>query len=430
MSTNLALHIEATPIIDTHEHLHKEEHYVNNGPDVLADIFGMYIGDELIVAGAPYDNVVALLNSNNPDIEARWSGVEAAWKLCQHTGYGEAVRYMAKLVYDMDEITLDTIESAAQRNREIRKSGERLRLLRDIANLDHVQVDDFVWECHPDPSGPDFFLYDLSWMDFTNARFDVEHLEQETGISIVDIKTLRQSIAEIFSKYGAIAVALKSQHAYERSLAWKPRDDADAEKVLQVFLSGSPLSEEERLCLGDWCLACGIEQAIDYGLPVKIHTGFLAGHRQFYIQPDRTRAAHLAPLLAHFPAATFVLMHIAYPYSDELIALAKHFPKTHVDMCWAWSINPRHACEFVRRALHGLPSNKLFAFGGDCHWPTEVIGFATQARRWLTIALQNEIDEGFITEKQAIEITTRMMQTNQRQVFDLDKTRKAIAKSG
>lgn len=427
MKTDLVQHIEATPLLDTHEHLYKEEEYVHNGPDVLADLFGMYIGDELIVAGATFDNVVRLLDSKNPDIEARWAGVEAAWQLCRHTGYGEAVRYMAKTVYYLDEITLETVIGAAKRNQKIRRPGERLRLLREVANLDHVQVDDFVWACLPDKSGPDFFLYDISWAGFTGARFDVEQLAGETGITVINLETLRKAISELFSRYGPLAIAVKSQHAYERTLAWAPRDDADAEKALQAYLSGESLSEADRLCLGDWCLAYGIEQAMEFKLPVKIHTGFLAGHRQYYTEPDRTRAAHLAPLLAHYPSATFILMHIAYPYSDELIALAKHFPCTYIDMCWSWSINPRHAAEFVRRAIHGLPANKLFSFGGDCQWPTEVVGFAAQARRWLAFALQSEINEEFLTEAEAIQLATRLMQENQRAVFELESTRSAIA---
>ena len=427
MNTDLAHYIAATPLVDSHEHLLKEVDYVHNGPDVLADLFGMYIGDELIMAGAPFDNVVRLLDSSNPDIKARWSGVEAAWQLCRHTGYGEAVRYMAQAVYDIDELTLDSIEGAAQRNQEIRQPGERLRILRDVANLDHVQVDDFAWACRPDSSGPDFFLYDLSWAAFARAGFDVAALERETATTIVDLGTLRRAIGELFAKYGPLAVAVKSQHAYERTLAWEPRDDAAAEKVLQAYLSGSALSDADRLCLGDWCLARGIENAIEYRLPIKIHTGFLAGHGQYYTQPDRTRAAHLAPLIAAYPTANFVLMHIAYPYSGELIALAKHFPGTYIDMCWSWSINPRHATEFVRQALHGLPLNKLFLFGGDCQWPTEVVGFAAQARRWFEYALQGEISDGFLTEPQAMAVATQVMQANQRMVFDLDGTRRAIA---
>ena len=430
MTTDLTHHIQATPLIDTHEHLFKEIDYVQKGPDVLADLFGMYIGDELVVAGASLDNVARLLDSTDPDIEARWTGVQTAWQLSQHTGYGEAVQHMARLVYEMDDITLETIEAAAGRNREIRQPGERLRLLREVANLAHVQVDDFVWACLPDHSGPEFFLYDLSWADFAGARFDVPALQAETGIAVLDLASLRTALTTLFVKYGPVAIAVKSQHAYERTLAWTPREDAEAALALQHYLAGSTLTEAERLCLGDWCLARGVELAIQHRLPVKIHTGFLAGHGQYFTQPDRTRAAHLAPLLAHYPLATFVLMHIAYPYSDELIALAKHFPNVYIDMCWAWSINPRHTAEFVRRALHALPINKLFAFGGDCCWPTETVGFAAQARRWLGYALSREVDEGFLTELQAIRIATRLMQGNQRAVFDLDGTRTAIREWG
>lgn len=424
--TDLIQHIQETQLIDTHEHLNKEKLFVNDGPDVLADLFGMYIGDELIIAGAPYENVVRLLDSNDPDIARRWSGVETAWQFCKYSGYGEAVRLMAKLVYGMEEITLETIERAAQRNLEIRQPGARLQLLKEVANLDHVQVDDFVWGCRPDLSGPDFFLYDLSWVDFACARFDAHLLEEETDIAICDLKTLRSAMESLFSKYGPIAVALKSQHAYERTLAWQPREDSAAQKALNTYLSKKSLSEAEVLCLGDWCLGQGLELAIQYELPVKIHTGFLAGHRQYLIDADRTRAAHLAPMVAHYSQATFILMHIAYPYSDELIALAKHFPNSIIDMCWSWSINPLHAADFVRRALHGLPLNKLFLFGGDCVWPTEVVGFAAQARHWFAYALQREIDQGFLTEAEAVHIATQVMQTNQRSVFDIDKTRQAI----
>lgn len=427
MKTDLEQHIETTTLIDSHEHLHGEEDFVNNGPDVLADLFGMYIGDELIVAGAAYEAVVRLLDSSNPDIEVRWAGVEAAWELCRHGGYGEAVRSMAKLVYDIDEINLASIAGAAERNREIRAPGARLRLLRDLANLDHVQIDDGKWNGCADQSGPEFFLYDLSLVDFVSWQLDPNAVAQETGQSVSNLKTLGQAIDRWFEKYGPLAIAVKTQHAYERTLAWQPRDDQEAEKSLQAFFQGESFSKADGLCLGDWCLARGIENAQKYNLPIKIHTGYLAGHGQFFSEPDRTRAAHLAPLLASYPEATFVLFHIAYPYSDELMALAKHFPNAIIDMCWSWSINPRHAGEFVRRALHSLPLNKLFLFGGDCIWPTQTVGFAAQARRWFYLALQSEIEAGFLSEAEAINIATRLMQTNQRAVFDIDGKRRAIA---
>jgi predicted TIM-barrel fold metal-dependent hydrolase len=178
------------------------------------------------------------------------------------------------------------------------------------------------------------------------------------------------------------------------------------------------------MCLGDWCLARGVELAAEHNLPFKIHTGYYAGHSRMPI--ERIRPGHLSALLARYPLTRFVLMHIAYPYNDELIALAKHYPNVYVDMCWAWSINPFVARDFVRRMIHAVPANKLFAFGGDTFWPNAAVAYATQARQWLTRALQAEVDEGLLRPAEAIALATRLMRTNQEECFDIEGTRAAI----
>src|SRR5262245_1147005 len=422
--TDLRQHIQETTLIDTHEHLNKEADYTEHGPDVLQDLFGNYVAADLIVAGATQEAVDKLLDSSNPDIEARWSGVSSAWQFCQNTGYGEAVRFIAKRAYGMDEINPTVIAAAAGRNRQLRQPGERLRILKEEANLDHVQIDDFVWACLPDQSGLDFFLYDLSWVNFCNGEIQAEDLFKETGVNVTDLKTLRRGMEALFDKYGACAIAVKAQHAYNRTLLWQERSDVDAERVLQKHLSGSELSEAAQLCLGDWCWARGVELAIQHNLPFKIHTGYYAGQGKMPV--ERIKPGHLCGLLQRYPQARFVLMHIAYPYNDELVAIAKHYPNVYVDMCWAWSINPYAAADFVRRMLHAVPVNKLFVFGGDTFWPNAAVAYATQARAWLTRALQAEIADGYLKESQAIALATRLMRGNQQDCFDLEGTRAAI----
>jgi len=231
-------------------------------------------------------------------------------------------------------------------------------------------------------------------------------------------------MAAIFAKHGPRAIAVKSQHAYERTLLWRERDDADVARALVKQLTGQELAEDERLCLGDWCLARGVELAIEQNLPFKIHTGYYAGHSAMPI--ERIRPGHLCALLARYPRARFVLMHIAYPYNDELVALAKHYPNVYVDMCWAWSINPFVARDFVRRMIHAVPDNKLFAFGGDTFWPNAAVAYATQARQWLTRALQAEVDDQLLSAPEAIALATRLMRTNQEECFDIAGARAAI----
>ncbi|MCS6859030.1 MAG: amidohydrolase [Abditibacteriales bacterium] len=423
--TDLAHHIQATALMDTHEHLFKEHEYVENGPDVLNDLFNNYVMADLAVAGASSEALRRLLDANDPDVSGRFQGIRSVWEKCQHTGYGEAVRLIAKHAYGMDEITPEGLEAAQERNRQFRQPGERLRILREVAHLDHVQVDDFCWACLPDESGLDFFLYDLSWVGFCSGQIDAAVIYGEVGVEVKDLASLREAMSAIFAKYAPCAIAVKSQHAYNRTLRWVERDDAEAERVLQKRLKGENISEEERLCLGDWSWARGVELAIEHNLPFKIHTGYYAGHSRMPV--DFIRGGNLCALLMKYPRAKFVLMHIAYPYSDELVALAKHYPNVYADLCWAWGIDPFSAGDFVRRMIHAAPANKLFAFGGDTRYPNAAAAYAMQARRWLTRALQAEVDEGLLTERAAMALATRFMRTNQEECFDLVGTRAAIA---
>jgi predicted TIM-barrel fold metal-dependent hydrolase len=134
----------------------------------------------------------------------------------------------------------------------------------------------------------------------------------------------------------------------------------------------------------------------------------------------------MGSLFARYLDAKFVLMHIAYPYSHELAALAKHYRNIWVDLCWAWSIDPYSARDFVRRFIHAVPINKLFAFGGDTGWPTAALAYAIQARRGIRSALEAEVADGTLDERQAMAVATRIMRDNQYACFDIEGARANI----
>ena len=189
MSTQLALHIQQTPLHDTHEHLHREENWVDEGPDFLQDLFGNYSRGDLISAGASAEAVEKLVDAGDPDLGARFNGVREAWEAIQYTGYGEANRILAEQVYGLAGWSAADLEKGQEQLLEWRKPGGRLRLLRDVGNLDHVQIDDFKRSCAPDSSGPEFFLYDLSWAEFCSGRINFEALQSETGVAVTTLAT-------------------------------------------------------------------------------------------------------------------------------------------------------------------------------------------------------------------------------------------------
>jgi uncharacterized protein len=277
------------------------------------------------------------------------------------------------------------------------------RLLKDVANLSYVQIDDFRYECE----GDDFFQYDINVMDLVQGNLPEDW---ETP------RDIRGKIAEIFETWAPKAVAVKTQHAYGRTLLWKKQ------KSVWDYLRKKPdFSPEEKNAIGDWAFSRCIEAAIEHNLPIKIHTGYYAGHS--YMSLDKISAGLLCDLLREYPKAKFILMHTAYPYSDEIIALAKHFPNVFLDLCWAWSIDPYSTRDFVRKVVHTVPANKLLAFGGDSFWPSAAASYAFQTRVWLTRALQGEVDDGFLSEKDAIALAGRWMGKNQEALFDFAKLR-------
>ena len=427
MATDLSRHIDSIALIDSHEHLSKENVWIEDGPDIIQDLFGNYVSSDLMAAGATEADLEKLFDATNDDFGARYQVIRPAFETTRFTGYGEAVRILAHDVYGMADISGPELQMAQEKLSEWQRPGGRYTLLGDLGNLDHVQTDDFCWPCIPDESGVDFFLYDLSWADFCNGVIDAGAIAEETGIEVSNLSTLKEGMESIFSKYGPGAIAVKAQHAYNRTLRWEERSDTDAEAVLARSLRGEELDEPNRLLLGDWCWARGTELAIEYNLPFKLHTGYYAGYNSMPV--DRIRSGNLCALLARYLDCRFVLMHIAYPYSDELVSLAKHYTNVYADLCWAWSIDPYSSCDFVRRFIHAAPASKLFAFGGDTSWPTSSVAYAIQSRRWLNRALQGEIEDGLLSETEAIELATRFMRGNQTECFDIAGTRRNLSQS-
>lgn len=426
MPSDLAIHLQNLRIINTHEHQRYEDAWVNQGPaDVLQDLFNGYEVADFITAGLPSAQFNETRDATQKSIEDRWKILGPAWDAIRFTGYGEAVRFHARHLYQIEHLTAAAIRDAQPKLDAYRKPGQRVKLLRDAANQDHIQVDHFVWPALPDASGPDFFLYDLSMVSFVSGEIDVDAVLKETGVEVKTLDNLGQAIDKLFEKYGATAIAVKTQHAYNRSLEWrKPSEQEAAGALTQALAHKKNAGPASKLALGNWCLDRICTLCVKHNLPLKIHTGYHAGNG--YLRLEWINPALLGGLIVAHPQTRFVLMHIGYPYQQEIAAMAKQLPNAFVDLCWAWSIDPYSSLDFVRRCIHAVPLNKIFGFGGDTFTPTKGVGYCLQMRHWFTRALQAEVDAGDLTEADAIEVANRFLRDNQLAVFDIEGRRRAI----
>src|SRR5262245_21852764 len=226
--TDLVVEINSLALVDTHEHLGTEDQWAGDNaklierqteagqsgwgdpnPDILQDLFMNYVPADLEVAGATKEALQGLFDPAAGDVESRFAGIRDAWQATQFTGYGEAVRLIAREVYGLEVITPDGLETAQRKLEQLRQPGKRLRLLSEVAGLDHVQIDDFHWACKADESGPDFFLNDLSWAGFAAGNLTLEDVHQETGTEVSTVEDLRKALAAIFERYAPCAIAVK-----------------------------------------------------------------------------------------------------------------------------------------------------------------------------------------------------------------------------
>src|SRR4051812_7080301 len=129
MPSDLADHIRAIRVIDTHSHMQSDLQWEEDGPcDILVDLFGMYSRDDLIIAGATPAAVERLRDGTDPDIEERFDAVADAWRAMQFTGYGEVVRIVASQVYGMEEISGQAARHAQPLLQALRTAESSLHL--------------------------------------------------------------------------------------------------------------------------------------------------------------------------------------------------------------------------------------------------------------------------------------------------------------
>ena len=413
--------VERTPFIDTHEHLIEESRRVRGETDdglFPCDDWTMllhhYLSDDFASAGMPAEDRMRLRAPETASDE-KYRLVEPWWQKTRHTGYAQSVRYTLRLLYGEDDLTAESAPRIAEKYRELIRPGFYAHVLRDKANVEHCQVNSLE-RIFMESELPDLLQQDLSTVALSTG-LDLQRVERESGRTASTLEGWLEVIDWHFATYGTRAVAVKNQSAYSRRLNYEPATQEQAEPLFARNARGETLGPDEWKTLQDFLMRYCVTKAIEYGLPIKLHTGYYAGHNGMPLERVIQNAGDLCPLLRDFPDARFVLMHIGYPCQDSFIALAKHYRNVTLDLCWAWIINPSACVRFVKEFLMAAPSNKLLTFGGD-YIPVEPIcGHSRLARLGLTQALTELVEEGWIALEETPTLIERLMYGNAFELF-------------
>lgn len=409
-----------TQFIDTHEHLCDEEHRLtaeaSTGTDDWSVVLSGYLDSDLLTAGMPQE-AHGKFHSKGPSPAEKWKLLEPYWPAVKNTGYGQAARISLRQLYDVDELSATTVEKVQAGYEKVRQPGFYKRVLCEQSGIASCQVNAL-----PGPflesKMPTLMMQDLSIVGMF-AGPGLESFGKPTGITATELSDWHKVIDWWFDKYGKYAVAVKSQDAYRREIDYKPTRAEAAADAFKKKAKGEPVNSDERVALEDHLFWYAVRKAAEQGLPVKLHTGYYAGQNSMPLSRLINNAGSACELCRNAPDASFVFMHICYPYYEELLAVAKHWTNAFVDMCWSWIINPVAAKDFLKKYLTTAPANKILTFGGDYRYVEQVPGHAVIARQGIALALSELVEEGWLSLSDALELIEPIMNGNAKRIFRL-----------
>lgn len=414
-----------TPFIDTHEHLPDEDVRLAGGVrcDDWALLFSHYIDSDLSVAGMSGEEMDRFL-SREVDPLDKWRILEPHWPAVKNTGYGQASRIAIRELYGVEVLSRETVAEVQRGYETLRRKGLYEVVLRDAGKIESCQVNSFDRIYH-ESSQPELMMQDINGINLLQPERSGP-VSDPTGIEVTTLESWHRVIDWWFDTYADYAVAMKSQHAYWRDIDHARVPAEQVEKVFDRRLAGEGLTPEEDKALLDHIFWYVVDRSTEHRLPVKLHTGYYAGHGYMPLARLRRNAGSACELCVAARETPFVFMHVCYPYYEELIAAAKHHPNAYIDMCWAWIINPVAAKDFLKKYLVTAPANKILTFGGD-YIPVEpVLGHAVLARRGIAQALSELVEEGWLSLEDAHELTDPIMHGNARRIFRLDEKEEAL----
>lgn len=433
---DLRVLIDRTPFVDTHEHLWDEvtrlgeRPYPGGQPGPARDfslLVAHYVDSDLLSAGMHADDMKRL-KAHETDLGEKWRIFGPVYERCRNTGYLRNLRESVRMLYGEDDLREDNYVAISERIATLIQPGYMRRVLLDVARVEHCQVNSFEGVVFNETAQPDLLCQDLSFVALSTGMSaeSMAQLSLASGVEVRRLEDWHRVIDWAFATYGPRAIAVKNQSAYNRRLDYADVPARDVAALFQRFADHpSELGKTQRKPLQDHLFHYCLRKAIEYNLPVKLHTGYFAGNDYMPLEQIRQNASDLCGLLRTYPDAKFIIMHNDYPYQDEAIALAKHYSNAYIDMCWAWIINPAAGVRFVKEFLGAAPASKLLTFGGD-YGPVEMVpGHARIARQGLAQALSELTGEGWLAEAELPALVERLMRGNAHEIFDYEGTLKA-----
>jgi hypothetical protein len=349
-------------------------------------------------------------------LEERWDAIEPYWECIRHTGYGKCLLIAVKDLFGVPDLNRQTYQQLSTAIAASRRPGWYHHVLKEKAGIAISILDGGRTTVDKRFFAP---VVRLDHFATVRTREELGVLEAVSGMAIHSLDDLLRAMSAVLEGYLAGgAVGLKIGLAYRRSIRFEKVTKAAAERVFNRIarhLGEGPSWEKARL-LQDYVVHQIIRAAIERNLPIQVHTGLQEGNENLL---TNSNPMLLVNLFVEYREAKFDLFHGGYPYLGEALALAKNFPNVYLDLCWLHIISPAAGIRMLHEAIETVPVNKIFAFGGDFIIPEGAYGHSALARWVVSRVLTEKVQEGYLTEGEALGIARRILRDNPAALFRL-----------
>ena len=420
--TKLLERIQEIEIIDTHEHIMRQEEVRKEGLNLFRVFEYSYARLDFTSAGMPPE---VWEKDNAREIWAVWRGFQEQVGLtCFFKNIIRALQDLYGL--EGNRITEDNWPELSEK---IVKAYERRDWYEYVLNKRvkvRISFLDNFWSVGKFAFDPAIFVPVLRTnplilgrgfvSQYPKGKFAhtlVEELAREWEISLEDFESYLMLIDTAIRKYkGHGALAVKIGTAYERSLFFEKVSRDEAARLYAK--APTELSANEQKKLQDFMAHYVIQKATQEDLPVQIHTGILARNANTL---SNSNPEKLNNLFLDYPETKFVLLHLSFPYIRQAFSLSKMFPNVFLDFCWVPMISEKVAVQALDEFLDLVPYNKLM-WGGDSFRVEGAYAAACVTREVMASVLAERVKKGDMDLEMAIRVSEAILHGNARDLFE------------
>jgi len=419
--------IDATPSIDTHDHLWpfaRLPAYTETKEGRQVNLAGLWRNSYL----SGYNSISAW--QPNDDFDSWWARGKDDFKNVRAASF---YRYQLPAFQDLYGVDFDRITDGQARdlNDRIAAHYKDQRWIYEVvterANIE-LMFNDTYWDCYGfTPSYPwEVVVFNTTrlFRGFHPSEYDTPRglwggdnpyeFAKKHGLPVESLDDYLAVLNRLFveAKDRGI-VCLKCTLAYQRSLRF---ENVTREKAEAAFgKRQSQLTAEQIKDFEDFIMWRLCELSARYELPFQIHTG------QARIQTSNPM--NLVDLIEANPKTKFILFHGGFPWVGETgVIIQKHWYHVWVDSVWLPVLSYSTAKRAFHEWLDAFPSNRIM-WGADCNHAEGIYGATEFHRRCLAEVLAEKVIAGDLTEEHAQAIGRQVMRENALELFPQLKDR-------